>query len=823
MWVGEGWRVTPTWEPNRLFSGLPAGIEPAVPGGSSPFFGKSVFPRPAQTFGETKKQGPPGAAPLGGISRSSLPSRDLLVSGSKEAAMIIRFFKAFLLLGVPAGMCPSSFPQSPPYKNPSLPAEARVKDLLGRMTLKEKVAQLSFFYLKGEKSLEGVRGYARRDGIGNLHDLFRRLPLDAGARIVNAAQEILLKESRLGIPAIFSNEALHGLVAGNATSFPQAIGLAATFDPILMERIAGVIGKECRARGIRQVLSPVVNIARDVRWGRVEETYGEDPFLTSWMGSAFCLALKKQGVITTPKHFVADCGDGGRDSNAVHFSSLLLHEIYLPGFQACIRVGGADSIMAAFDSVNGLPCSADPWLLTDVLRGEMGFKGFVMSDAGSVGGILHLHHLGGTKKAAVAMALKAGLDVELHRNGWFRDGTLLSAVKEGMVPMNVLDRAVGRVLSVKFRYGIFEEPFGDPRKAAEIADCPAHRALALEAARKCLVLLKNDKGTLPFGQDVKVLALTGPLAARGRLGGYSRFPENAVSLLDGLKRSAGKGVEILFEKGCSLAAGPGDKEGIARAVAAARKADAVVVAVGIREGEGRDRSRLGLPGRQVELIQSVAALGKPVVVVLYAGSAVTMEGWLDKVGAVLDAWYPGEAGGIALAETLFGKNRPGGRLPVTFPRRVGQVPLYYNYKPSGRGYGYCDGKGTPLFPFGHGLSYTTFKYSRLVIEPARVRSGAPVKVTLTVENIGKVKSDEVVQLYLRDVTASMARPLKELKGFRRITLDPGKAERISFYLTPKDMSFLDRSLHWVLEPGEFRVMVGASSADIRLRGTFFVE
>jgi len=740
--------------------------------------------------------------------------------------MKLRILFLAILLGGPAATFGDAWardPFVPPYKDPSLPVETRVRDLLGRMTPAEKTAQLSIFYIQGEKSLGELRSLAGRSGIGSLHDLFRRLPMGKGAPVVNRAQKILIEESRLGIPAIFSNEALHGLVAAGATSFPQAIGLAATFDPGLMERISGVIGKECRARGIRQVLSPVVNLARDVRWGRVEETYGEDPLLTSRMGVAFCKGLKRHGVIAMPKHFVANLGDGGRDSNAVHFSSLLLHEVYLPAFRACIREGGADAVMASFNSVNGVPCTADPWLLSKVLRGEMGFKGYVMSDSGSVEGLKYLHHVAGSKEEAVAMALKAGLDVELQWKGWFRDGTLLRAVEKGLVPMDVLDRAVSRVLSVKFRYGIFDDPFGNPGEAARIGDCRAHRSLALEAAGKCLVLLKNDKGTLPFGGEVRTLAVVGPRAAKGALGGYSRYPQKAVSLLEGLEAVVGGRVKILFEKGCSIRGRKDDAGGIARAVKAARAADAVVVAVGIVEGEGKDRSDLDLPGRQEELIRAVAATGKPVAVVLYAGSAVTMEGWLDRVGAVLDAWYPGERGGIAVAKALFGIINPGGRIPVTFPRRVGQVPLYYNYKPSGRGYGYCDGPGSPRFPFGHGLSYTTFRYSNLVLRPERVPAGSPVRVEVDVENTGKRRGDEVVQLYLRDLVASMARPLKELHGFRRITLDPGERRKVSFTLTPEDMSFLDRSLKPVLEPGEFLVMVGSSSGDIRLKGRFTVE
>ncbi len=846
-----------------------------------------------------------------------------------------------------------------PYQDPKAPVEVRIRDLLGRMTLEEKVAQLRCKWINSEKDVPGP------EGAGVTRIRINHLPPLEGARKVNQILELFLQRSRLGVPPINHNESLHGLLARGSTSFPQAIGLAATFDPVLMEKIGTVIGKEARARGVRQVLSPVVNIARDVRWGRTQETYGEDPYLTSRMGAAYCRGVGKSGVITTPKHFVANIGDGGRDSNAVHFSSLLLHEIYFPGFRACIREGGALSIMAAYNSLDGRPCSADHWLLTEILRNEIGFRGYVVSDYGSVAGIMEKHHTAATRLEAAVQAVEGGLDVELPDVKYFGK-PLLEAARKGILPGDTLDLAVSRVLRAKFEMGIFDKPFADLKAVAWLTDCPAHQALALEAGRKAITLLKNRKGTLPLPKTLSSIAVLGPVAAKGRLGNYSRSPQDAVSLLEGIKDILPPQTKVYYAKGCGgenpalptvpaaylrpaggpagaqglkgeyfkgkklsgkpaflrldrvidfdfdqkapgkplgtddfsirwtgylLSPGEGDwklsltsddgirfwldgkllvdswndraattdyvtvhfKKGktykikieyyentgfasvkfgwaplgkpdplLAEALEAARKADAVVVAAGIDEGEGRDRSKLDLPGDQEKLIQAVAGLGKPVIVVLYAGSAVTMEKWLDKVDAVVDAWYPGEKGGLALAEVLFGDYNPAGRLPITFPRSVGQCPLYYNFKPTGRGYGYVDQSGSPRFPFGYGLSYTTFRYSSLVIEPKKPAMGQTVKVAFKVKNTGKRVGDEVVQLYLRDLVASLSQPLKELKRFKRITLKPGEEKEVVFHLQPADLAFYTRAGRLKVEPGEFQVMVGASSADIKLRGSFTV-
>ncbi len=862
-------------------------------------------------------------------------------------------FGLFLALPIPAQKASTPYP----YQDPKAPVEVRVRDLLGRMTLEEKVAQLRCKWINSEKDVPGP------EGAGIVRIWINHLPPLEGARKVNRILKLFLERSRLKVPPVNHNESLHGLLARGSTSFPQAIGLAATFDPALVEQIGTVIGKEARARGVRQVLSPVVNIARDVRWGRTQETYGEDPYLTSRIGAAYCRGVGKSQVVTTPKHFVANIGDGGRDSNAVHFSSLLLHEIYFPGFRACIREGGALSVMAAYNSLNGRPCSADHWLLTEILREEIGFRGYVVSDYGSVAGIREKHHTAATMLDAAVQAVKGGLDVELPNVKYFGK-PLLEAARKGILPGDVLDLAVSRVLRVKFEMGIFDHPFADEKSVSWITDCPPHQALALKAAREAVTLLKNKKGTLPFPKDISSIAVLGPAAAKGRLGNYSRSPQDAVSLLEGIEDILPPRAKVYYAKGCGgenpalppvppanllpgkaqgnvhglkgeyfkgkklqgkpaftridpkidfdfddtppgkplgkddfsirwtgflVSPGEGDwrlsltsddgvrfwldgkllvdswtdraaatdyvkvhfQEGktykirieyyensgfasmkfgwapadrpdplLAEALAAARKAQVAVIAVGIEEGEGQDRSKLDLPGDQEKLIRAVAALGKPTVVVLYAGSAVTMENWLDKVDAVVDAWYPGEKGGLALAEVLFGDCNPAGRLPVTFPRSVGQCPLYYNPKPTGRGYGYVDQSGSPRYPFGYGLSYTSFKYSDLQIDPKKPAMGRSVRVSFKVKNTGKRKGDEVVQLYLRDVTASLSQPLKELKRFKRITLEPGGEKEVVFLLQPADLAFYTRAGRLKVEPGEFRVMVGASSADIRLKGSF---
>ena len=847
-----------------------------------------------------------------------------------------------------------------PYKNPTLPIEQRVKDLLSRMTLEEKIAQLQCEI----QDIVGKDSIITR-GVGGLACTLRQYDAKEAAEHANKIQKLAVEKTRLGIPIIIHDEALHGLIGKGATGFPQAIGLAATWDPNLMERIATVIGKETRSRGIRQVLSPVINIARDVRWGRVEETYGEDPLINSRMGVAFCKSIEDEGVVTTPKHFVANVGDGGRDSHPIEFSETLLREIYFPPFKACFQEGHATSVMAAYNAVNGQPCSGNRWLLTDVLRNEWGFKGYVVSDYGSVGGILDLHHTAANLKEAGKQAVEAGLEIELP--GIYAYGApLLEAVKNGSVSESTIDTAVGRVLTAKFRLGLFENPYVDTGNAEKLNNDPAHRALSLQAAHEEVVLLKNANNFLPLKKDLRSIAVIGPAADAVRLGGYSGFGMKVVTLLEGLKQKASSAMTVSYAKGCdlietALPAVPTDnlipadaKQGehglkgeyfnnmdlsgtpalvridkqlnfdwaqsspdpaihpdhfsvrwtgkiapsatsayrfsittddgvrvfvdgklvvdswsdraatadffalsleagkqydfrveyyensgdamaslgwdikasangeIREAVDLAKKSDAAIIAVGIIEGEGRDRAELNLPGTQEELIKAVAGTGVPTVVVLINGSAVTMSNWMDGVSAIVEAWYAGEEGGNAIADVLFGDYNPGGKLPVTFPQAVGQCPLYYNFKPSGRGYDYVSMSGKPLFAFGYGLSYTKFEYGNLQVTPKTFNPSDKIQVSVDVQNTGSRKGDEVVQLYMHTVVASVIRPLKELKGFKRITLEPQEKKTVSFTLTPDDVSFLDKNLKYVVEPGTVEIMVGSSSDDIRAKTSFEV-
>jgi beta-glucosidase len=846
----------------------------------------------------------------------------------------------------------------PAYLNPKLSVEERIKDLLSRMTLEEKIAQLQCEI----QEVEG-KNIIQDKGIGGVGCILRPNVANEAAEKANRIQRLAAEKTRLKIPIIIHDEALHGIIARQATSFPQAIGLAATWNTELMEKVAVAIGKETRSRGIHQVLSPVVNIARDVRWGRVEETYGEDPYLTARMGVSFCKGIEGQGVITTPKHYAANVGDGGRDSNVIHFSERLLREIYFPAFKACFEEAGAGSVMAAYNSINGIPCSADRWLLTDVLRKEWGFKGFVVSDYGSVSGIWNMHHTAATKKEAAKQALEAGLDVELPSVNIYGE-PLLQAAKEGFVSEKTIDESVSRVLRAKFRLGLFENPYVVPADAAKVNDSQEHRGLALQSARESIVLLKNKDNLLPLAKNIKAIAVIGPNADVVRLGGYSGYGMKVVSVLDGIKNKVAPTTHVYHAKGCDLewAALPpvppenlrpeGEKEGgqglkaeyfnnvnlsgepaliridkqvnfewgggspdpiinadqfsirwtgklvpsasnvyqlsittddgvrlyvdgkllvdnwhdrsattdyfslkleaghaydirieyyenggaaaasfgwnlkpkeddgVQEAVEAAKKSEAAVVVTGIFEGEGRDRAKLDLPGLQEELIKAVSETGVPTVVVLINGSAVTMSSWIDRMAAIVEAWYPGEEGGNALADVIFGDYNPAGRLPITFPQYVGQCPLYHNPKPTGRGYDYVDLSGKPLFPFGYGLSYTKFEYSNLKITPASIRPGEKVTVSVDVQNVGDRKGDEVVQFYLHDVVSYPARPLKELSGFRRIALEPKEKKTVAFTLSAEQMSFLGITMRSVIEPGTFEVMVGGSSEDIRVKATF---
>lgn len=843
---------------------------------------------------------------------------------------------------------------SPPaYQNAGGPVEARVRDLLARMTPEEKFWQL---YALPDNLESNRQRYAQ--GVFGLQIRTGATAAQAADRI-NAIQRYFLEESRLGIPIIPFEEALHGLVAPGATVFPQAIGLAATWDTAIVGRVAQAIARETITRGIRQVLSPVLNIATDVRWGRVEETYGEDPFLTTAMGVAFIQPFETAGIVTTPKHFVANVGDGGRDSYPIDWSARLLREVHFPPFQAALQQGHARSVMASYNSVDGLPATASPWLLTEVLRKEWGFAGYVFGDAGATGGANVLHFTSRDYTESTARAVNAGLDV-IFQTSYDQYPLFYQAFKSGLIPEQRVNAAVARVLRTKFALGLFDNPYADTAAAARANGASEHRALALDAARKSITLLTNERHTLPIATSIRSIAVIGTDADQARLGGYSGPGNQPISILEGIRQVVSAGTRVGYAPGPgrstaefvtieerffpnglraelfdnialegapriertdrqvdfswtiappdstlpldwyslrwtgaltvpgvgtvrigvdgndgfrlfldgqlvldnwrkqsagrhiaqrSLAPGRSyqvrleyyENTGsgrvkliwdhgaatdaharIAAAAALARNSAAAVVTVGLEEGEFRDRSSLALPGHQEALIEAVAATGTPTVVVIIGGSAVTMR-WLDQVDAVVDAWYPGEVGGRAVAEVLFGTVNPAGRLPISFPRTEGQLPLTYYHKPTGRGDDYLDQTGQPLFPFGFGLSYTTFQYSALALEPASAVRGGTVVVRFQIRNIGARAGDEVVQLYLRDEFASIARPVMQLAGFQRIHLRAGEQREIAFTLTPTQLSLLDGALKPVLEAGTFRVMVGASSKDIRLRGILTVQ
>ena len=743
-------------------------------------------------------------------------------------------------------------------------SEEKINELLSKMTLEEKIGQLRAKMIptreifsslfkelpdeKREKLLHEIFSALRKEPeligdlttaivkkswkdllekeknrIGMLTVILRHFPPGESAKLANEIQEFATKKFRLGIPVMIHDECLHGCMVRGSTIFPQSIALASTWDPELMERVAVAIGKETRARGIHQCLSPTINIARDPRCGRTEETYGEDPYLASAMAVAFVRGVQSQKVVCTPKHFVANfVGDGGRDSYPIHFSERILREIYFPAFKAAVEKAGALSIMAAYNSLDGIPCSCNKWLLTDVLRKEWGFRGFVVSDYGSVPHIQTKHGAAESRAEAAKRAIEAGLDMELPESHCFDE--LLALVKKGEISEELIDEAVRRVLRVKFWLGLFENCYVDPEYAERICDCEEHRKLALEAARKSIVLLKND-GTLPLSKNLKSIAVIGPNASVMRLGGYSGYGVKTVSPFEGIRNKVSPGTKVYFAEGCTLTGK--SKEGFKQAGEAAKKADVAILCLGNSgetEGEGRDRCNLDLPGVQEELIETICDTGKPVVVVLINGSAVTMTRWIDKVNAVVEAWYPGEEGGNAIADVLFGDYNPGGKLPITFPRATGQLPLYYNHRPTGRVDDYVDLRGKqPLFPFGHGLSYTEFEYSNLRVDPEKISPEEEVKISVDVRNIGKYEGDEVVQLYIHKRISSVSRPVKELKGFKRITLKPGETKTVSFILGREELAFYDAEMNFTVEPGIYEVMIGSSSEDIRLRGEFQVS
>jgi beta-glucosidase len=727
------------------------------------------------------------------------------------------------------------------YKDASLPIERRVDDLLARMTLEEKVHQMCgaavvewikdppdvVLLKKGRLQKRNARSLLSK-GIGALSELVRYMEPDEGARTVNELQRYALKKTRLGIPVFVFDEALHGCCAKRCTSFPQAIGWASTWDTDMALRMGRAMGKEARDRGINQVLSPILDVSHDPRWGRTEETLGEDPYLTGKLGIAVVRGLQEQKVAATLKHFgVHNAPEGGLNIAPTVASERMARDVYLRPFEMVVREAKPLSVMAAYSEWDGVPASANRWMMTDLLRGEWGFDGHVVSDYGSITMLADRHAVATDEADAGRQAVEAGVDMELPVIRCYRD--LIATVRSGRFPLERVDAAVRRILRSKFRLGLFEDPYA----AKEQNQPAAHRALAREAAQKSIVLLENRTKLLPIRERVRKVAVIGPNADAPRIGNYGPAGVRVVTALEGIKKKAPRGVRVSYAKGCEIY-GAVDDRAFAKAVASAKDADLAVVVIGEVSdwgaidpnpvcGEGYDSDSLALGGRQLELVKAVHAVQKNLVVVLYNGRPLAVPWIKDNVSAVIEAWYPGEEGGTALAEILFGHVNPSGRLPITIPATVGQLPVYYNHKPTARGFNgkagtpdkagrdYVFASPKPLWPFGHGLSYTVFRYSGLKATPARSHLFGRVTVTVDVRNAGRRDGEEVVQLYVRDVVASVTRPVKELRGFQRVALRRGEKKRVTFELGYDDLAFTGRDMKYAVEPGRFRIMVGGSS------------
>ena len=745
------------------------------------------------------------------------------------------------------------------YLNPKLPVAQRVQDLLSQMTLEEKVAQMLCVWQGKAKTLVDDNGNfdlekARehfKDGHG-LGQVGR--PSDAGggrnaretAELTNAIQKFFMENSRLGIPVVFHEECLHGQSAVDATSFSQPIGLGATFNPNLVRRLFEMTAEEARLRGTHQALTPVVDVAREPRWGRVEETYGEDPYLVSRMGIAAVQGFQgdatftdKKHIIATLKHFAAHGQpESGNNCAPANVSQRLLREIFLYPFRKAVQEGGAISVMASYNEIDGVPSHANKWLLRDVLRGEWGFEGFVVSDYFAVRELNERpgffgQFLAKDGKAAAALAAKAGVNIELPDVDCYAHLTEL--VQEGTLAESLLDELVAPMLEWKFKLGLFDDPYVDPDIAEKTVGNDTNRQLALQAARETITLLKNDNDVAPLDvRKIKTLAVIGPNADRELLGGYSSRPKHCSTVLQGIRDRVGDSIQVLYHEGCKITIGGSwqedevtpsdpveDRKSIAEAVKVAQKADVVVLAIGGNEQTSReawernhlgDRTTLDMVGQQDELVDAVVATGKPVITFLFNGRPLSIRNLAEKVPVIFECWYLGQETGRAVAEALFGDINPGGKLPMTIPRSVGHVPAYYNYKPSARR-GYLFDDVSPLYAFGFGLSYTQFKLGKPRLEKEKIKADESTRVLVDVTNTGKVAGDEVVQMYIRDCISSVTRPVKELKGFQRITLKSGETQTVSLDITPEHLAFYDIDMNYSVEAGEFVIMVGNSSRD----------
>ena len=748
-----------------------------------------------------------------------------------------------------------------PYKNPTLPVETRVADLLSRMTLEEKVGQLlcplgwEMYKIKGNDVLpsDKFKQLIKDRNAGMLWATYRADPwtkktLATGlnpalaAKAGNALQKYVMENTRLGIPLFLAEEAPHGHMAIGTTVFPTGIGMAATWSPQLINEVGKAIGKEIRLQGGHISYGPVLDLARDPRWSRVEETLGEDPVLTGEIGKAMVEGLgggdlsRPYSTLATLKHFLAyGISESGQNGDPSFAGMRELHENFLPPFRQAINAG-ALSVMTSYNSMDGIPCTANHYLLTELLRDEWKFKGFVVSDLYSIEGIHQSHFVASTMKEAAVMALSAGVDIDLGGDAYMN---LMDAVNRKEISKEILDAAVSRVLRLKFEMGLFENPYVDPGKAKKEVRSKEYVTLARQVAQASITLLKNEHSLLPLDRSMKV-ALIGPNADNryNMLGDYTapQEEENVKTVLDGIRAKLSSS-QVEYVKGCSIR--DTVTSDIEQAVAAAQRSEVVIAVVGgssardfktsyketgaaiadekaisdMECGEGFDRATLSLLGKQQELLKALKATGKPLIVVYIEGRPLDKNWASENADALLTAYYPGQEGGNAIADVLFGEFNPAGRLPFSVPRSVGQVPVYYNKK-APQSHDYVEMSASPLSSFGYGLSYTTFEYSDLHLSALTPYS---FEVSCKIRNTGKYDGEEVVQLYLRDEYASVVQPLKQLKHFARLFLKCGEEQEVKFILSEEDFALVDRNLKRVVEPGTFQVMIGAASDDIRLQ------
>jgi len=741
------------------------------------------------------------------------------------------------------------------YKNPELPPDERAKDLLKRMTLEEKVAQMlciwedkktAFFDEEGNFSLDKLRENLK-NGIGQiarLSDTNGGLNPYQMVEYANAIQKFFVEETRLGIPVIFHEECLHGLAAKDATSYPVPIGLAATFNIELIEKIFSAIAEDARTRGAHQALTPVVDVARDPRWGRVEETFGEDTYLVSQMGIASVKGLQGDGslknnnkVIATLKHFAAHGQpESGTNCAPANFSERFLRDTFLKPFKEAIDKAGVISVMASYNEIDGIPSHANKWLLRKVLRDEWGFKGFVVSDYYAITELYQKeetvsHGVAANKVEAAKLAVEAGVNIEFPNPDCYPN--LTEMVNNGLVDESDLDALVLPMLKYKFQLVLFDNPYIEVEPGQFEKKLEADRELALQAARETITLLKNDGTLLPL-KNVKKIAVIGPNADRMLLGGYHGTPKYYTSVYQGIKDKVGNNGEVFYSEGCKITVGGSwnedevvlpdpaeDEKLINEAVAVAQKSDVAVLVLGGNEQTSReawnknhlgDRPSLELVGSQNKLVEEILKTGKPVVVLLFNGRPNSIGYIKDNVPAILECWYLGQESGRVVADVLFGDYNPSGKLPISIPRSAGHIPAYYSHKPSARR-GYLFDDVSPLFAFGYGLSYTKFSFDKLKLSKEVISRDEKVIVSIDVKNEGQTPGEEVVQLYVRDKVSTVTRPVKELKGFKKVKLEPGESTTVIFELLPENLAFTNVDMKFVVEPGEFEIMVGNSSRD----------